>query len=353
MPNFASPFSEPLNGRKLTTEELIRAIRFVIAAEYEAAQMYMQVVEATDNELVKKVLTSVTDEERVHAGEFLKVLHELAPDEAEHYKEGEKEVKKETKSVSESVEIKPIKVSITENPNGVSGSVLVVYDGKTHRANWRQDETLSRVVGDEYLLKAVMTAWEGVNEFSLTERELEQRGGGWWSPRPVVESAETSKDNCPICNEKPVSRCRCGNIIKHTAEDLERGHGLRCPNGHIWSYQTTDNKLLLGVDLNMCCDATPVSESVKNILRMIDEKTITVDDFNRFIMETSPTSINKRVQRQLRPARIGPQVSNPEQKVDNKTDHEPADHNDPTTTSRGRRALRKQIKQNKTHPEQF
>ncbi|MFA5766789.1 MAG: ferritin family protein, partial [Candidatus Paceibacterota bacterium] len=79
MPNFASPFSEPLNGRKLTTEELIRAIRFVIAAEYEAAQMYMQIVEATDNELVKKVLTSVTDEERVHAGEFLKVLHELAP----------------------------------------------------------------------------------------------------------------------------------------------------------------------------------------------------------------------------------------------------------------------------------
>ncbi len=272
MPNFASPFSEPLNGRKLTTEELIRAIRFVIAAEYEAAQMYMQVVEATDNELVKKVLTSVTDEERVHAGEFLKVLHELAPEEAEHYKEGEKEVKKEIK----------------------------------------KDET-----------------------------------------QEVAESIEPPKDICPICNEKSVSRCRCGNIVKHTTEDLEKGHGLRCPNGHIWSYQTMDNKLLLGVDLNTCCGTAPVSESVKNILRMIDEKTITADDFNRFIAETSPTSINKRVQRQLRPTRIGPQVSNPEQKVDNKTDHEPADHNDPTTTSRGRRALRKQIKQNKAHPEQF
>jgi rubrerythrin len=284
MPNFASPFSEPLNGRKLTAEELIRAIRFVIAAEYEAAQMYMQIVEATDNELVRKVLTSVTDEERVHAGEFLKILHELAPDETEHYKEGEKEVRKEIKkdekSVSESTETKPIRVSITENPDDVSGSILVIYNGKTHSANWQQDETLNRVVGDEYLLKAAMTAWEGANEFSLTERELEQRGGGWWSPAPV-------------------------------------------------------------------------SESVKNILRMIDEKTITADDFNRFIAETSPTSINKRVQRQLRPKKVEPRISSPGRKVDDKTDHEPADHNDPTTTSRGRRSLQKQIKHNKAHPEQF
>jgi hypothetical protein len=59
------------------------------------------------------------------------------------------------------------------------------------------------------------------------------------------------------------------------------------------------------------------------------------------------------VQRQLRPDKIGPQVSNPERKIDDKTDHEPADHNDPTSTLRGKSALRNRIKHNKSHPDQF
>ena len=42
MPQFGSPFSELANGRKLTDEELVRAIRFMVAAEYEATQMYVQ-----------------------------------------------------------------------------------------------------------------------------------------------------------------------------------------------------------------------------------------------------------------------------------------------------------------------
>jgi hypothetical protein len=42
MPEFGSPFSGLGNDRKLTDEELIRAIRFMIAAEYEAIQLYMQ-----------------------------------------------------------------------------------------------------------------------------------------------------------------------------------------------------------------------------------------------------------------------------------------------------------------------
>lgn len=39
MPEFGSPFSGLANYRKLTNEELIRAIRFMIAAEYEAIQL--------------------------------------------------------------------------------------------------------------------------------------------------------------------------------------------------------------------------------------------------------------------------------------------------------------------------
>ncbi|TFG12640.1 rubrerythrin [Candidatus Thorarchaeota archaeon] len=95
MPEFANPFSVLKNDRKLTNSELIRAIRFMIAAEYEAIQLYMQLAESTDNELAKEVLTDIANEERVHAGEFLRVLYEIAPDEADFYKEGMEEVEEE------------------------------------------------------------------------------------------------------------------------------------------------------------------------------------------------------------------------------------------------------------------
>ena len=51
MPEFCSPFSGMAKDRKLTEEELIRAIRFMIAAEYEAVQLYMQLAESTDDKL--------------------------------------------------------------------------------------------------------------------------------------------------------------------------------------------------------------------------------------------------------------------------------------------------------------
>jgi rubrerythrin len=95
MPAFASPFSGLANDRKLTDEELVRAIRFMVAAEYEAVQMYMQLAESTDNKLAVKVLTEIADEELVHAGEFLRLLRELAPDEEHFYGEGAKEVEVE------------------------------------------------------------------------------------------------------------------------------------------------------------------------------------------------------------------------------------------------------------------
>jgi rubrerythrin len=64
----------------------------MVAAEYEATQMYMQLAESTDHPLAIKVLTEIANEERVHAGEFLRLLQELSPDEARLYAEGAKEV---------------------------------------------------------------------------------------------------------------------------------------------------------------------------------------------------------------------------------------------------------------------
>jgi rubrerythrin len=92
MPEFANPFSGLAHDRKLTHEELIRAIRYMVAAEYEAVQLYMQLVESVDNELAKEVLRDIADEERVHAGEFLRLLKQLAPDEDKLYQEGAEEV---------------------------------------------------------------------------------------------------------------------------------------------------------------------------------------------------------------------------------------------------------------------
>jgi len=97
MPEFGTPFSGLAKDRKVTKEELIRAIRFMVAAEYEAIQLYMQLAESTDNELAKDVLKDIANEERVHAGEFLRLLKELAPDEEKFYAEGAEEVEEEIK----------------------------------------------------------------------------------------------------------------------------------------------------------------------------------------------------------------------------------------------------------------
>jgi rubrerythrin len=96
MPEFASPFAGLDVKEKMTTEEVIRAIRFAIAAEYEAVQVYQQIANGTDDERVKKVMLDVVKEEKVHAGEFLELLKMLAPDEEGYYEEGAGEVKKTT-----------------------------------------------------------------------------------------------------------------------------------------------------------------------------------------------------------------------------------------------------------------
>lgn len=95
MPEFGNPFSVLKHDRMVTHEELVRAIRFMIAAEYEAIQLYQQLAESTDNVLAQKVLRDIADEEKVHAGEFLRLLMELDPEEEKFYQEGSQEVEEE------------------------------------------------------------------------------------------------------------------------------------------------------------------------------------------------------------------------------------------------------------------
>jgi len=99
MPDFGTPFSGLAKERKLTHEALVRAIRFMIAAEYEAIQLYMQLAESIDDKLAIEVLNNIADEERVHAGEFLRLLKHLAPEEEKFYAEGAEEVEEEMKEL--------------------------------------------------------------------------------------------------------------------------------------------------------------------------------------------------------------------------------------------------------------
>ena len=99
MPDFGNPFAGNDCCRKLNKDELIRAIRFSIAAEYEAAQFYMQIANATDDQLVINIMRDIAEGEIIHAGEFLRLLEELSPEEAVLYAEGAKKVEAEMKKL--------------------------------------------------------------------------------------------------------------------------------------------------------------------------------------------------------------------------------------------------------------
>jgi len=101
MPEFGNSFSGMKADRKLTKEELIRAVRFMVAAEYEAIQLYTQLAESIEDELAQAVLIDIANEERVHAGEFLKLLDIIEPEEKKFYKEGIEEVEELAREIKE------------------------------------------------------------------------------------------------------------------------------------------------------------------------------------------------------------------------------------------------------------
>ncbi len=92
MPEFVNPFSGKIPDRSLTNEELIRAIRLDLAAEHEAIHTYLAHADATENPLAKAVLIDIANEERVHAGEFDRLISILTGNEDEYLSKGAKEV---------------------------------------------------------------------------------------------------------------------------------------------------------------------------------------------------------------------------------------------------------------------
>ena len=92
MPEFVNPFSGKIPDRKLTDGELVRALRLNLAAEEEATHSYMAHAEATDNPLAKAVLIDIANEERVHIGEFARLISILTGDEDTFLAKGAQEV---------------------------------------------------------------------------------------------------------------------------------------------------------------------------------------------------------------------------------------------------------------------
>ena len=138
MPEFAAPFAGLANERKLTREELIRAIRYFIAAEYEAIQLYMQLAESIDDELAIKVLKDIADEERVHAGEFLTLLKHLAPDEEKYYAEGAEEVEEMMETTGDKGKEAPVEEKGEET--GENLPFCTVAADPEHSRAYREEE---------------------------------------------------------------------------------------------------------------------------------------------------------------------------------------------------------------------
>jgi hypothetical protein len=78
----------------LNNEELTRAIRLSISAEQDAVSLYETIADSTNDLKVKEVMKSVANEEKVHIGEFQKILSVLDTNELNAIEEGKKEVER-------------------------------------------------------------------------------------------------------------------------------------------------------------------------------------------------------------------------------------------------------------------
>lgn len=108
MPEFVDPFKGVIPERKLSDRELARALRLSLSAEEEAIHLYEALADATTNPLAKEVLQDIADEEKVHKGEFQRLLEILLPDESRFMAEGAEEVNEMAQGEVEESEEKDI-----------------------------------------------------------------------------------------------------------------------------------------------------------------------------------------------------------------------------------------------------
>lgn len=79
-------------GKSLNNREIARAIRLSISAEHDAVHLYELIADATTNIFVRRVMQDVANEEKVHVGEFEKLLSVIDVKDSEFLEEGRIEV---------------------------------------------------------------------------------------------------------------------------------------------------------------------------------------------------------------------------------------------------------------------
>ena len=92
MPDFNTIQNIYTPDRKLNPTEILRAIKFSISAEYEAIQLYQQIMENTNNKVVIKALAEITEDEKKHVGGLNKLLEILSPEDNKIYQLGAEEI---------------------------------------------------------------------------------------------------------------------------------------------------------------------------------------------------------------------------------------------------------------------
>ena len=98
MPAFQNPFVGNLPGHPVTDSEIVRMLRLDLANEEEATATYMAHADAigTTDIIARKVLISIANEERVHAGELQMLIDIITGDEFKYLFDGMREVIKDT-----------------------------------------------------------------------------------------------------------------------------------------------------------------------------------------------------------------------------------------------------------------
>ena len=165
--SFGNPFGVMNPDRKMTKQELIKATRLMMSAEFEAVQNYMQVAESIDDILAKKVFTDIANEERVHAGEFLRLLNYLDPEENEFYKKGAAEVEEEIKKLEPKPEQPKIEEEITKTVPATKESEKKEPISSINVSV--EAETVSIKTTEPEVIKPEITALETKTESKTTE----------------------------------------------------------------------------------------------------------------------------------------------------------------------------------------
>lgn len=82
----------PINWEKVSRENVNKEIlRFSIQAELDAASLYEQFAETTDNENLRSVLLDIAKEEKTHIGEFTEMLLREDNEQLEEMEKGKME----------------------------------------------------------------------------------------------------------------------------------------------------------------------------------------------------------------------------------------------------------------------